>query len=396
MNHSAECAALGHDPGPHGEARDLWRAVNELISDILLQARPDGTIFFLNRPPNGIPASALLGRSILDFVTPAMRAEVAECLGTIAPGEPTRRRLIQAELPDGTRRWYATNTVPVARDGRVVGITISARDLALQKPLGVAPVGDGQTIDAAAQLRHVQRLELVGVLAGGLVHNFNNVLTAIGSATDLLLGAVPEGDALRPDLESIQRAIAHGSGLTQQLLELSKRQAVARSRVELNTVVRDVATMARLFLSGNVRLVTQLETTGAPVTVNRGEMEQVLLNLLLNARDAMPHGGSIVVSTTRLNYTPATAPHGCSLRGSVVRLRVEDTGSGIDDATRAHIFEPFFTTKAPDRGTGLGLPTVQAIVKESGGCLDLVSRPGVGTTVDVAMPDADRAGLRAA
>jgi len=394
MNYSAEHAAPGYECGPHGEARDLWRAVNELISDILLQARPDGTIFFLNRPPNGIPANALLGRSLLDFVAPPMRAEVAECLGSIAPGEPTRRRIIQAELPDGTRRWYATNTVPVARDGRVVAITVSARDLSLQKPLGIAPAGYGQA-EAAAQLRHVQRLELVGLLAGGLVHNFNNVLTVIGSATDLLLSAVPDGDALRPDLESIQRAIAHGSGLTQQLLELSKRQGVARCRVELNAVVRDVATMARLFLGDNVRLVTQLEAAGAPVTVNRSEMEQVLLNLLLNARDAMPHGGSIVVSTTRLNYTPATSPHGCSLRGAVVRLRVEDTGRGIDDATRARIFEPFFTTKA-HCGTGLGLPTVQAIVKESGGCLDLVSRPGAGTTVDVVMPDADRAGLRAA
>lgn len=395
MNYSAEHAAPGHEIGPHGEARDLWRAVHELISDILLQARPDGTIFFLNRPPNGIPANALIGRSLLDFVAPPMRAEVAECLRSIDPCEPTRHRLIQAELPDGTRRWYATNTVPVARDGRVVAITVSARDLSLQKPLGVAPAGYGQG-DAAAQLRHVQRLELVGLLAGGLVHNFNNVLTIIGSATDLLLSSVPDGNALRPDLESIQRAVAHGSGLTQQLLELSKRQGVARARVELNAVVRDVATMARLFLGGNVRLVTQLEAAGAPIIVNRSEMEQVLLNLLLNARDAMPHGGSIVVSTTRLNYTPATSPHGCSLRGAVVRLRVEDTGRGIDDATRAHIFEPFFTTKAPHCGTGLGLPTVQAIVKEAGGCVDLVSRPGAGTTVDVVMPDADRAGLRAA
>jgi PAS domain S-box-containing protein len=395
MNDSAEHAAPGLDLGPHGEARDLWRAVNELISDILLQVRPDGTIFFLNRPPNGIPATALLGRSILDFVVPSMRAEVAECLRSVAPGEPTRRRLIQAELPDGTRRWYATSTVPVARDGRVVAITVSARDLSLQKPLGDAPVGYAES-DTATRLRHVQRLELVGLLAGGLVHNFNNVLTVIGSATDLLLRAVRDGDALRPDLESIQRAVAHGSGLTQHLLDLSKRQGAARSRVELNSVVHDVVTMARLFLAENVRLVTQLEAAGAPVTGNRSEMEQVLLNLLLNARDAMPHGGSIVISTTRLNYTAATSPHGCSLRGAVVRLRVEDTGRGIDDATRARIFEPFFTTKAPHCGTGLGLPTVQAIVKESGGCVDLVSRPGNGTTVDVVMPDADCAGLRAA
>jgi PAS domain S-box-containing protein len=395
MNDSAEHAAPGPDLGPHGEARDLWRAVNELISDILLQVRPDGTIFFLNRPPNGIPATALLGRSILDFVVPSMRAEVAECLRSVAPGEPTRRRLIQAELPDGTRRWYATSTVPVARDGRVVAITVSARDLSLQKPLGDAPVGYAES-DTATRLRHVQRLELVGLLAGGLVHNFNNVLTVIGSATDLLLRAVRDGDALRPDLESIQRAVAHGSGLTQHLLDLSKRQGAARSRVELNSVVHDVVTMARLFLAENVRLVTQLEAAGAPVTGNRSEMEQVLLNLLLNARDAMPHGGSIVISTTRLNYTAATSPHGCSLRGAVVRLRVEDTGRGIDDATRARIFEPFFTTKAPHCGTGLGLPTVQAIVKESGGCVDLVSRPGNGTTVDVVMPDADCAGLRAA
>jgi signal transduction histidine kinase len=123
--------------------------------------------------------------------------------------------------------------------------------------------------------------------------------------------------------------------------------------------------------------------------VNRGEIEQVLLNLLLNARDAISGDGLISVSTCRLTYSSTTAPAGCKLRGSVVRLRVKDSGCGIDDVTRARVFEPFFTTKSGERGTGLGLPMVAAIVKASGGCVELVSQPNIGTTADIVLKDAD-------
>lgn len=387
MSETAECAAAEGDRGPQGDARDLWRAVNELIDDTVLQVRPDGTIFFLNRPPQGVASADLMGRNILDLVSPAVREDVQRCLREITPGKPALRRLLQAELPNGTRRWYATTTVPISRDGRVVALTISARDVALQRV-------PSESQEAAVQsIQHAQKLELIGLLAAGLVHNFNNVLTVIGSASDMLLEALPPADPLRPDVESIQRAILHGSSLTKQLLALTKRQTVERSRVELNTVIQEVASMSRLFMGDDVKLIMHLDPSGAPVHVDRSEMEQVLLNLLLNARDAMPNGGSILISTTRLMYTAATAPRHCKLRGSVLRLRVQDNGVGIDEATRSRVFEPFFSTKPSDRGTGLGLPTVEAIVKASAGCVELASRPGVGTTVDVVLPDADRVGL---
>jgi signal transduction histidine kinase len=171
---------------------------------------------------------------------------------------------------------------------------------------------------------------------------------------------------------------------------------VQRARVELNGVVQEVAQLSQLLLGPNVSLVLQLEPLGAPVHIEQGEMEQVLLNLLLNARDAMPGGGTIVVSTARLRYSETSAPAGCKLRGAVVRLRVEDTGTGIDETIRDRIFEPFFTTKSPERGTGLGLASVAAMVKEAAGCVEIASRLGAGTTVDVLLPDADSVGQCAA
>jgi PAS domain S-box-containing protein len=393
MREQAECAAADGDRGPQGDARDLWRAVNELIEDTVLQVRPDGTIFFLNRPPQGVAGADLIGRNILELIPTAMREDVQRCLRAITPGKPALRRLLQAELPNGTRRWYATTTVPITRDGSVVALTIAARDVALQR----APSAPSESQAAAVEsVHHAQKLELIGLLASGLVHDFNNVLTVIGSASDMLLEALSESDPLRPDVVSIQRAIVHGSSLTKQLLALSKRQTVERSRVELNMVVQDVASMSRLFIGDDIKLIIHLDPSGAPVHVDRSEMEQVLLNLLLNARDAMPNGGSILISTTRLTYTAASAPRHCKLRGPVLRLRVQDNGVGIDEATRSRVFEPFFSTKPSDRGTGLGLATVEAIVKASAGCVELASRPGVGTTVDVVLPEAERVGLACA
>jgi PAS domain S-box-containing protein len=394
MNDTEECAAAEGDTAPQGDARDLWRAVHELIEDTVLQTRPDGTIFFISRPPQGSTSSELIGRNILDLVSPAMREEVRRCLCEMAPGNPVLRRLLQAELPNGARRWYATTTVPVSREGRVVALTIAARDIALQRASG--PPSESRVVDALQSMQHAQKLELIGLLAGGLVHNFNNVLTVIGSASDMLFDALSESDPLRADVESIQRAIRHGSTLTKQLLALSRRQAVERSRIELNTVVQEVATMSRLFLDDSIKLVIHLDPSGAAARVDRSEMEQVLLNLLLNARDAMPNGGSILIGTTRLTYTAATAPRHCKLRGPVVRIRVQDNGVGIDEDTRGRVFEPFFSTKPLDRGTGLGLATVEAIVKASAGCVELASRRGVGTTVDVVLPEAERVGLVAA
>lgn len=245
----------------------------------------------------------------------------------------------------------------------------------------------------STRAHHAQKLELVGAIASGLLHDFNNVLTIIGSATDLLLEGLPADHPLRRDVDNIQRAVGHGTSLTRRLLALSRRQDVERSRVDVNTVVEEIAAMARLFLRDRITLVLQLSASGAVVLADRGEMEQVLLNLLLNAQDAMPNGGSISISTQRLSYTAATAPRTCKLRGEVVRLRVQDDGVGIDEATLQHVFEPYFSTKPADRGTGLGLSTVESIVKASAGCVDLTSRPGLGTTVDVVLPEAERVGL---
>ena len=276
MSETVECAAAEGERGPQGDARELWRAVNELIEDTVLQARPDGTIFFLNRAPQGVASADIIGRNILDFVSPAMREDVQRCLREMTPGKPALRRLLQAELPNGTRRWYATTTVPISRDGRVVALTIAARDVALQRQSSAQ--SERHISEAMQSVQHMQKLELIGLLAGGLVHNFNNVLTVISSVSDMLLETLSETDPLRPDVESIQKAIRHGSSLTKQLLAVSKRQPVERSRVELNAVVQEVGAMSRILLGDSIQLVMHLDPGGAPVHVDRSEMEQVLLN----------------------------------------------------------------------------------------------------------------------
>ena len=375
-----------------GNAQDLWRALSDIVPETVLQAQADGTIFFCHRPPSGVCGRSLYGRHIAEFVTPVMRLPINDYLATLAPGDPPRRRLILADLPNGTHGWYLATCVPIARGGRIVAITIVARRLSPAPSASDArsPARWVSAVRSTVEPHHAQRLELLGLLASGLVHSFNNVLAIIGSASDLLRHALPDAHPMQGEVESIRHAVQHGSSITRQLLQLAKPHAPTAFRVDLNTIVGDVAQMARLFLDSQIALNVVLEPSGAPAFVDLWEMEQAILNLVINARDALPRGGTITISTARLTYTGDSAPSGCRLRGPVVRVQVTDDGTGIDEQLCARVFEPFFTTKQ-DRGSGLGLPTVRQIVKEANGCVELTSRSGSGTTVDLVLPDADAA-----
>ncbi|HWH04938.1 MAG TPA: ATP-binding protein, partial [Gaiellaceae bacterium] len=225
------------------------------------------------------------------------------------------------------------------------------------------------------RLLHSQKLEAVGRLAGGVAHDFNNLLTAIGGYAEFLLGSIEEGDPRRDDVVEIARAAERATALTAQLLAFSRRQVLQPETLDVAEVVDGVQKLLARLLGADIELRTAGDE-GCLAHVDRGQLEQVLTNLAVNARDAMPGGGTLAIETRRETRDGRTE----------VVVTVTDTGEGMDEETLEHAFEPFFTTKEKGKGTGLGLATVYGIVAQSGGTVEAASTPGLGSTVTVRLP----------
>jgi two-component system cell cycle sensor histidine kinase/response regulator CckA len=244
------------------------------------------------------------------------------------------------------------------------------------------------------QLRQGQKMEAVGHLAGGIAHDFNNLLTVVAAHSSFLLESLDVRDSRRDDAEAIQEAGRRAAGLTRQLLAFSRKQILRPSILDLNQTVDEAYRMLRRLIGEDIEIVVELTPEIGFVHADTGQMEQVLLNLAVNARDAMPSGGrlSLATSVMELADGPATVRLGMT-PGSYVVLTVRDTGIGMDEHTQARVFEPFFTTKEPGRGTGLGLATVYGIVKQSNGHIRLESEPGRGTSFTIYLPLVTVAGV---
>ena len=241
------------------------------------------------------------------------------------------------------------------------------------------------------QLRQAQKMEAVGLLAGGIAHDFNNHLNVILGNADLLFEKMPSGK-LQNYAEEIKKATQRATQLTRQLLAFSRKQVLYPALLDLNAVVGDVVKILRHLIREDVQIVIEADTNLAPIKADQGQVEQILMNLANNSRDAMPNGGKFTVHTENAELGPDdVARHAYVKPGRYVRLSVSDTGEGMSEEVRSRAFEPFFTTKPQGRGTGLGLATVYGIVKQSGGYVWVSSALGAGTTFDIYFPRVDEA-----
>jgi two-component system cell cycle sensor histidine kinase/response regulator CckA len=317
-------------------------------------------------------------RSLMESVHPEDRDRAMSAfVAAREQGSPSDHeyRIIK---PDGAVRWIHDRGFPV-RDGqgRVILFTGVARDVTEHKAL-------------EAQLLKAQKMEAVGRLAGGVAHDFNNLLMAITGYGELMRSKVLRDDPLYGHLENILQAGDRAAALTQQLLTFSRQKIVHPEVIDLNRVVLDLEPMLRRLIGEDLDLEVVTDRRLGAVKADPGQMGQVIMNLAVNSRDAMPQGGRLTLKTAPVNFSVGCHNRfGLTPPGDYVMLVVQDTGVGMNEATQTHIFEPFFTTKELGKGTGLGLSTVYGIVKQSGGYLDLESSPGAGSTFIIYLPRLD-------
>ncbi|HYV97315.1 MAG TPA: PAS domain S-box protein, partial [Gemmatimonadaceae bacterium] len=314
-------------------------------------------------------AEEAIGRSVLDFTAPEDRLTVAQ------------------RVFDGAQ--HPADIVALRKDGRKITIEVTARDHDVEGVPGritaLRDVTRARTLEQ--QVLQTQKMEAVGRLAGGVAHDFNNLLTVISSYARLVHDDLGSHDPRREDIEEILKASAGAAGLTRQLLTFSRREVIQPRDVVLNDLVVSVDKLLRRLIGEDITLATALSAEQLVIHVDPGQFEQIIVNLAVNARDAMPKGGRVTIETARADFDDSySEAHWPATPGPFAMLAVSDTGVGMDAETRTRAFEPFFTTKGVGEGTGLGLATVYGIVKQAGGFIWVYSEPGAGTTFKVYMP----------
>lgn len=283
---------------------------------------------------------------------------------------------IRISAKDGSTRWLSHAWRPIYIDGVIMGRRVSNRDISAQKQL-------------ENQLYQVQKMDAIGSLTGGIAHDFNNILTAILGYSLLSLKELPEPSPVKKNIEGIYHAAEKAAALTRQLLAFSRKQVLNMQTVNLCSVVTEMEDMILRLIGEDIRLKVSFNLRNAFVNADRTQLDQVLLNLVVNARDAMPEGGQISISLDRMRIDAGSANKQQGARtGDYIRLQVSDTGEGIPKAILDKIFEPFYTTKEQGKGTGLGLATVYGIIKQHNGTISVQSEPGHGACFTILLPAA--------
>jgi two-component system, cell cycle sensor histidine kinase and response regulator CckA len=370
---------------PHAAPSEIDRlrllAIIDSSDDAIVSKDLDGTVRSWNPAAErifGYSSDEMVGQPIFRLIPPELHDEERTLLARIRAGEHVSHYETERVRKDG-RRIRISLTLSPLRDssGRLIGASVIKRDVSAQRSV-------------EAQLQQALRMEAVGRLAGGIAHDFNNLLTVMGGLAILTADRLGEGTRERRDLEQVVKAAERASALTQQLLTFSRRQLAEVEVLEPGAIIHALESLLRRLIGEHISLRTLVPSELGQVRGNRAQLEQVVMNLALNARDAMPEGGTLTIQLENVEVSGAWAHERLRIEpGAYVLVSVSDTGEGMDAVTQASIFEPFFTTKSPGQGTGLGLATVYSIVQQAGGAIYVYSEPGRGSNFKVYLPRVD-------
>ena len=369
------------------EAR--FRSLIENASDLIVIVNMRGEIRYASPSALrvlGFPGEALQGKSLRDLVD----QEDLPAFDALLAGRPNAGQSPHFEIrvrhSDGSLRVLEGVVTDLWDDPHISGIVVNARDVTERK------AAEQVLHEREEQLRQAQKLEAIGLLAGGVAHDFNNLLTVINGYSEFLLAAMDPGESQYAYAKSIRQAGERAAALTRQLLAFGRKQMLRPANLDLNEIVSEVAGMLLRLIGEDIELVSKLDPQIGGVEADPNQIHQVLINLTANARDAMPRGGRLTIATANVVLDAPLGRADVEVpAGRYVLLSIEDTGSGMDEATRQRIFEPFFTTKKDGKGTGLGLASVYGIIRQSGGHIVVESAPGKGTVFQIYLPRIERA-----
>jgi two-component system, cell cycle sensor histidine kinase and response regulator CckA len=381
-----------HDVTERRKAEDALRRANQQVRmladnlhETVLAYDMDRRLIFVNpavESLTGYSVEELRRENLICWIHPADRERMMAAWEGLFQGRfftDIEYRLI---TKDGRQKWAEATWGPLLDDaGRQVGVQGSERDITVRKR------AEAEQARLEEQLQQAQKMESIGRLAGGVAHDFNNLLTVINGYSQLALDELGAGDPLRATLAEIQKAGERAAGLTRQLLAFSRKQVLQPRMLDLNRVVEEMRPMLERLVGEAVEVRVELNAESGTVHADPHQLEQVIMNLSVNARDAMPDGGRLLIETSGVERDESyVRSHPEDRAGRYVMLAVSDSGTGMDEETRRRIFEPFFTTKGAGKGTGLGLSMVQGIVAQSGGYINVYSEPGHGTTLKIYLP----------
>ncbi len=364
-----------------GEYRSRLASIIDSSEDAIIAKTLDGTITAWNKGAEhiyGYTAEEMIGKNISTLVPADRPNEIPEIMRKIAHGESVEH-YESVRVTKDRRQLNISITVSPLRDatGEIVGASAIARDITAQRK-------------AEEQLRQSQKMEAVGRLAGGVAHDFNNVLGIINACAEFLRDRIETGSEPAVYVENIRKATERGAALTRQLLAFSRKQVVKPVLLDMNDRLKEISRLLRPLMGDDVEIVVRPRSESTIVEADPGQLDQIIMNLAVNARDAMPKGGRFILETDLVEFDQHFADQHQPLKpGKYVMLAVSDSGVGMDKATLSRIFEPFFTTKEQGKGTGLGLATVYGIAQQAGGHIWVYSEPGQGTTFKLYLPSAE-------
>lgn len=365
------------------ESEEKYRLLAETAIDFILVHNLAGHITYANKAGlelSGYAEEELLAMSITDLIDHQELEAIAQRSAQRKAGDHSVY-LYEIEFINKAQRRVPveiTSSPVVQEDGTISGILIVARDITQRKKMEA----EHQQLDL--QLRQAQKLEAIGQLTGGIAHDFNNILTAINGFSELLQLRLPADSPLQSMVENILKSGKRATSLISQLLAFSRKQIIEPKIVDINTVITELDKMLRRIINEDIEFQTQLATDIWTVKIDPTQLEQVILNLVVNARDAMPQGGKLILKTENASFSQNFLSEQEKIEaGDYSLLTISDTGTGMDEETKAHIFEPFFSTKMKGKGTGLGLSTVYGIVRQNNGYIRVDSQKEEGTTFSI-------------